>query len=391
MSDTEQTLVDDDSNAGREAAVQSGSASGSSVPERDDGCLAESLCGKNGEWESRKISIMGVVKRFISQLSYGQDLTRISMPSEFLNPYSILEIAATRYLARFDSLVNANSQTSPAHRMLYVSHFFLSTLYRMKLYKKPYNPVVGESHYCFVEKGGQKTRYVGEQVTHHPPVSAFYLDNKEEGVSVQGTISFAVKFHVNSATIATGGELRVKLDKHNEEYIFSKSIPDLLMKNVVFGTRQMKWQKGIDVTCPKTGFKATITFQDSSNGETVTGHILKGDEPVLHFEGSLDEEVYYYEEGADEETLFISPDDVIDPKIVLPPQTDEYPSLKVWKEVTKAIVSNDMTEADRAKHLVEEAQRKRVRAGEDEKKERKYFKFNESKGEWLYKEDTFTL
>ncbi len=35
-----------------------------------------SLCGKNGEWESRKISIMGVVKRFISQLSYGQDLTR---------------------------------------------------------------------------------------------------------------------------------------------------------------------------------------------------------------------------------------------------------------------------------------------------------------------------
>lgn len=27
------------------------------------------------------------------------------MPSEFLNPYSILEIAATRYLARFDSLV----------------------------------------------------------------------------------------------------------------------------------------------------------------------------------------------------------------------------------------------------------------------------------------------
>jgi hypothetical protein len=35
-----------------------------------------SLCGKNGEWETRKISIMGVVKRFISQLSYGQELTR---------------------------------------------------------------------------------------------------------------------------------------------------------------------------------------------------------------------------------------------------------------------------------------------------------------------------
>jgi len=351
----------------------------------------ESLCGKNGEWESRKISIMGVVKRFISQLSYGQELTRISMPSEFLNPYSILEVCALRYLARFDSLITASAQESPAFRMLHVIHFFLSSLYRVKLYKKPYNPVVGETHYCFTEKAGQKTRYLGEQVTHHPPVSAFYMDNQEEGVSAQGTISFGVKFHVNSATVATSGAIRVKLDKHGEEYVFAKSIPDLLMKNVVFGTRQMKWQKGIDVTCPSSGYKATVTFQDSGSSDSLTGVICKGDVPVLRFEGSLDDEVYYFLDGAEEETLFISQEDMTDPKIIYPPQLDEFPSLKVWKDVTQCIVANDMTEADRAKHLVEEAQRVRVRAGEDEKKERKYFKYDEAKGDWLYKEDSFTL
>jgi hypothetical protein len=351
----------------------------------------ESLCGKNGEWESRKISIMGVVKRFISQLSYGQELTRISMPSEFLNPYSILEVCALRYLARFDSLITASAQESPALRMLHVIHFFLSSLYRVKLYKKPYNPVVGETHYCFLEKAGKKTRYLGEQVTHHPPVSAFYMDNQEEGVSAQGTISFGVKFHVNSATVATSGAIRVNLSKHNEEYVFAKSIPDLLMKNVVFGTRQMKWQKGIEVSCPSSGYKGTITFQDSGSSDSLSGVISKDDQPVLRFEGSLDDEVYYFYDGAEEETLFISQEDLTDPKIIYPPQLDEFPSLKVWKEVTKCIVANDMTEADRAKHLVEEAQRVRVRAGEDEKKERKYFKFDESKGDWLYKEDSFTL
>jgi len=353
--------------------------------------VLESLCGKNGEWETRKISIMGVVKRFISQLSYGQELTRISMPSEFLNPYSILEVCAVRYLARFDSLLTANAQSSPAYRMLHVIHFFLSALYRVKLYKKPYNPVVGESHYCFTEASGKKTRYLGEQVTHHPPVSAFYLDREDEGVSVQGNISFGVKFHVNSATVATNGFIRVNLNKHDEEYVFDKSTPDLLMKNVVFGTRQMKWQKGIDVTCAKSGYKATITFQDSGSSDTLKGVICKGDEPVLRFEGSLDDEIYYFEEGADEETLFISQDDLIDPKIVYPPQLDEFPSLKVWKEVTKCIVANDMNECDRAKHVVEEAQRVRVRAGEDEKKERKYFKFDEGSGRWRYKENSFTL
>lgn len=386
---TDAKVVDTQQDGEREETK--GEENGENNKQEDDNEITESLCGKNGEWETRKISIMGVVKRFISQLSYGQELTRISMPSEFLNPYSILEVCALRYLGRFDSLSTANAQSSPAYRMLHVIHFFLSSLFRVKLYKKPYNPVVGESHYCFTEKAGKKTRYLGEQVTHHPPVSAFYMDNEEEGISAQGTISFGVKFHVNSATVATSGSIKVKLDKHDEEYVFGKSIPDLLMKNVVFGTRQMKWQKGIDVVCPNSGYKATITFQDSGSSDTLTGVISKDDQPVLRFEGSLDDEVYYYLDGADEETLFISQDDLTDPKVIYPPQLDEFPSLKVWKEVTKCIVANDMTEADRAKHLVEEAQRVRVRAGEDEKKERKYFKFDEGKGEWLYKENSFVL
>jgi len=138
--------------------------------QEDDNEIVESLCGKNGEWETRKISIMGVVKRFISQLSYGQELTRISMPSEFLNPYSILEVCALRYLGRFDSLTTANAQSSPAYRMLHVIHFFLSSLFRVKLYKKPYNPVVGESHYCFTEKAGKKNTLLG-RAGYTPPSS----------------------------------------------------------------------------------------------------------------------------------------------------------------------------------------------------------------------------
>jgi hypothetical protein len=53
----------------------------------------ESLCGKNGEWETRKISIMGVVKRFISQLSYGQELTR----SHSLKDTSVCGICLSSY------------------------------------------------------------------------------------------------------------------------------------------------------------------------------------------------------------------------------------------------------------------------------------------------------
>eukprot|EP01110_Echinostelium_bisporum_P006594 TRINITY_DN2628_c0_g1_i1.p1 TRINITY_DN2628_c0_g1~~TRINITY_DN2628_c0_g1_i1.p1 ORF type:complete len:392 (+),score=100.05 TRINITY_DN2628_c0_g1_i1:54-1229(+) len=351
----------------------------------------DSLSGSGGEWETRKISVMGVVKRFISQLSYGQDLTRICFPSEFLNPFSILELVGDRFLSRFSCLITANKQAEPAFRMLHVAQYFLSALHQTKLYKKPYNPVVGESHYCFTEHPGSKTRFVAEQVTHHPPVSAMHAENEEEGIKVTGIVSFGVKFHMNSVTIGTSGDIRIKLDKHNEEYIFTKSIPDLLMKNVVFGTRQMKWQKNVEIECKSTNTKCVITFVDSGSSETLTGVITQDGSTTLKFEGTLDDEIYWYKPEADEETLLVSEDAFPKNKIIYPPNTDAFPTIKVWREVTKAIIANDMTEADKSKQAVEEEQRVRVRAGEDDKKERKYFIFNDERNSWIYKDGSLVI
>jgi hypothetical protein len=88
MTDTEQVAVD---NAREQNGELKENGSSSSSNARDE--KMESLCGKGGEWENRKISIMGVVKRFISQLSYGQDLTRChsitSMHHKITNPLKI--------------------------------------------------------------------------------------------------------------------------------------------------------------------------------------------------------------------------------------------------------------------------------------------------------------
>eukprot|EP01111_Echinosteliopsis_oligospora_P010308 TRINITY_DN3182_c1_g1_i3.p1 TRINITY_DN3182_c1_g1~~TRINITY_DN3182_c1_g1_i3.p1 ORF type:complete len:338 (-),score=77.66 TRINITY_DN3182_c1_g1_i3:227-1240(-) len=334
---------------------------------------------------------MGVVKRFISQLSYGQDLTRIAFPSEFLNPYSILELAGVRYLSRFESLMIANTQAEPAQRMLHTVHYYLATLFQSKMYRKPYNPVVGESHYCFSEQRGSNTQFIAEQVTHHPPVSAFHINNDKDSIEVEGIISFGVKFHMNSVTVGTAGNLRVSLHRHHEDYIFNKSIPDLLIKNVVLGTRQTKWQKTVEVECKQSGCKCKITFTDSGSSEKIEGVITKDGKTQLKFEGSLDDEIYYFAETDEEETLFISEEQIPNAKVIYPVQLDPYPSMKVWRQVTKCIMANNMTGADAAKREVEEEQRTRVKAGEDDKKERKYFIYNNDLKTWVYKPGTFSL
>lgn len=352
--------------------------------------VLQSYAGISGEWETRQISIMGVVKRFISQLSYGQDLTKIAMPSEFLNPYSVLEFVSHRYLTRFPILLEANAHTESHYRMLHVIRFFLASLIEAKMYKKPYNPVVCETHSCFIESNGGTTHFIGEQVSHHPPVTGLFVQNEESGVTLQGTISFGVKFWLNSVTVNTLGSISVKMAKHgDEEYVFHKVLPDLHLKNVVFGTRRMRWQGNIRVVCKKTNCEAEIIFDQSGNDETVSGSIMCEGEEALSFEGSLDNEVRYQDED-DEQVLFNASEQAPPPPVLIPPQTDPFPSLKVWREVSRNIVANNMTEADKAKQVVEDEQRVRNRAGEDEKKERKYFIFNEDLGRWVYKAGSFT-
>ncbi len=57
---------------------------------------------QHGVWESKTYSIFGAARSIISNLSIGQDVTRISLPALFLRPYSLLEVFGGRALEYFD-------------------------------------------------------------------------------------------------------------------------------------------------------------------------------------------------------------------------------------------------------------------------------------------------
>lgn len=74
--------------------------------------------------------------------------------------------------------------------MLAVVRWFMSTLYGSYASrctnglneKKPYNPILGEQFKCTLGD----VKCVCEQVCHHPPISAFYLEDEKAGVSLNG-------------------------------------------------------------------------------------------------------------------------------------------------------------------------------------------------------------
>lgn len=79
-----------------------------------------------------------------------------------------------------------------------VVKFYLSGFYKKpKGLKKPYNPILGEvfRSYWHNTKTDSKTFYVAEQISHHPPVSSFYVTNRKEGFCIYGTVLARSKFY----------------------------------------------------------------------------------------------------------------------------------------------------------------------------------------------------
>lgn len=107
--------------------------------------------------------------------SIGKDLTRISFPVFFNEPTSMLQRMAED-MEFSECLDVAARETNPHRRIAFVAAFamsnYSSTIGRIA---KPFNPMLGETfEYVRLDK---EYRYMSEQVSHHPPISACWAES----------------------------------------------------------------------------------------------------------------------------------------------------------------------------------------------------------------------
>uniref|UniRef100_A0A914YJF7 Oxysterol-binding protein n=1 Tax=Panagrolaimus superbus TaxID=310955 RepID=A0A914YJF7_9BILA len=121
---------------------------------------------------TQKVSLWSVLKK-----SIGKDLTRVTVPVYFNEPLSLLQRLA-EYM-EYVALVKEASKTSdPIRRMELIAAFALSTsATSSSRLSKPFNPLLHETYELSNPELGFE--FVAEQVSHHPPVSAFYSRGEE--------------------------------------------------------------------------------------------------------------------------------------------------------------------------------------------------------------------
>uniref|UniRef100_A0A8D0CDJ8 Oxysterol-binding protein n=1 Tax=Scleropages formosus TaxID=113540 RepID=A0A8D0CDJ8_SCLFO len=218
----------------------------------------------------------------------GKDLSRVSMPVALNEPLCLLQ-RMCEDLEYSDLLDTASHTPDPYERMVYIAAFVISG-YAWATYRnryKPFNPVLGETYECVQEERG--FRYVSEQVSHHPPISACHAES--ENFTFWQDQRFKNKFWGKSLEIIPTGMVNVTLPKFGDHYEWNKVVT--CIHNVLSQQRWLEHYGEVLIrninstvcTC-KMVFMKSRSWGSDNNVNEVQGQVLnEAGEVVHHFGG----------------------------------------------------------------------------------------------------------
>ncbi|XP_055084380.1 oxysterol-binding protein-related protein 1-like isoform X3 [Periophthalmus magnuspinnatus] len=198
------------------------------------------------------VSIWSILKKCI-----GMELSKIAMPVIFNEPLSFLQ-RLTEYMEHTHLIHRANATTDSIERMKCVAAFAVSAVAsQWERTGKPFNPLLGETYELIREDLG--FRWMSEQVSHHPPVSAFHAEGLREDFVFHGSIYPKLKFWGKSIEAEPKGLITLELPKYNEAYTWTN--PTCCVHNIIVGQLWIEQYGSVEVINHKTGERCSMTFR----------------------------------------------------------------------------------------------------------------------------------
>ncbi|XP_071803901.1 oxysterol-binding protein-related protein 1-like isoform X1 [Asterias amurensis] len=197
-----------------------------------------------------QFSLWTVLKQCI-----GKELSKITMPVVFNEPLSFLQ-RFCEYTEHCQLLYKAAMNEDPVERIKYVAAFVMaagaSNLDRLS---KPFNPLLGETYELIRED--LDIKIVLEQVSHHPPVSAFHCTSPY--FEFHGSIYPKLKFWGKSLEVIPKGVVTISIPKYNETYTWHN--PSSCLHNLIVGKLWIEMYGLLELTNHKTGHKCFLQFK----------------------------------------------------------------------------------------------------------------------------------
>ncbi|XP_073449647.1 oxysterol-binding protein-related protein 9 isoform X5 [Aquarana catesbeiana] len=362
----------------------------------------------DGEGESVE-EHKSVIMHLLSQVRLGMDLTKVVLPTFILERRSLLEMYAD-FFAHPELFVSIGDHKDPKDRMIQVVRWYLSAFHagrKGSVAKKPYNPILGEVFQCHwaapenddsepVSEGPvpwaskNNVTFVSEQVSHHPPISAFYAECYNKRIQFNAHIWTKSKFLGMSIGVHNIGQGCVSCLDYDEHYIIT--FPNGYGRSIL----TVPWVElggECNINCSKTGYSAIITFHTKpfygGKKHRVTAEIYPPNDKksICSVEGEWNG-VMYTKNANGENVVFIDTKNmpIVKKKVRKLEDQLEYESRRLWKDVTYNLKIHDIDCATEAKHRLEERQRAEARERKEKEEQWETRLFHEDGECWVYDE-----
>ncbi|XP_036679431.1 oxysterol-binding protein-related protein 1 isoform X1 [Balaenoptera musculus] len=197
-------------------------------------------------------SIWSILRKCI-----GMELSKITMPVIFNEPLSFLQ-RLTEYMEHTYLIHKASSFADPVERMQCVAAFAVSAVAsQWERTGKPFNPLLGETYELVRDDLG--FRLISEQVSHHPPISAFHAEGLNNDFIFHGSIYPKLKFWGKSVEAEPKGTITLELLEHNEAYTWTN--PTCCVHNIIVGKLWIEQYGNVEITNHKTADKCVLNFK----------------------------------------------------------------------------------------------------------------------------------
>ncbi|TVY34115.1 Oxysterol-binding protein-like, partial [Lachnellula cervina] len=326
--------------------------------------------------------------------SFSGDLSSLTAPPFILSSTSLVEFSS--YWAEHPSLFVAPAkEKDPQKRALLVLKWFLSTLKQQYASrsekfgneKKPLNPFLGELFLGKWVDGEGETRLVSEQVSHHPPVTAYNISNATHGVQLQGYNAQKASFS-RTIYVKQIGHAVFSIPAYDETFLIT--LPNLHIEGLIFGSPFVELNDTTYITS-SSGYTAKIDYSGKGwlsgkkNSFTATMYPTGKEKNVLYTVSGQWTKSFDITDGAHKKNGLIDTYDAeatpTTPLTIAPHEDqDDLESRRAWAKVAKGIAVGDMDLVGNEKGKIEVSQRELRQKEKDEGRawERRYFSSVES-------------
>ncbi|EGR34348.1 oxysterol-binding protein, putative [Ichthyophthirius multifiliis] len=202
---------------------------------------------------NEKINIWSILKD-----SIGKDLSKFAVPVYLNEPISMLQRLAEQ-MEYSQTLDNANATDDTCLALCYAMGFaasvYAATINRTK---KPFNPLLGETFEFIDSKNG--FRFISEQVSHHPPISAGI--GESNNYIFQGDSNITSQFWGKSFEVKPLGHFHIKLKRLNHDITFKKCTT--AVKNIFIGQMYLDHYGVMEFKNHSTGDFGELNFREKS-------------------------------------------------------------------------------------------------------------------------------